>query len=808
MTLHEAIELVLIEAEGSLTSGEIAKRVNEKGLYSRRDKRPIRASQISARVNNYPHIFSIEDGTITLVQDDTVSLKVQKFKNEFSLRQGGSSYYYNFFDSLNSLLDNYDDESSDHNIVKEPSTQYGAKTYSNQERHKMAYEIFEWYLTQNSNFDVKVSDAFSTFLSKLHWFYEGNHKVTYHSYMSNHFLLKIASQNPDAHFVLINQEIQEQSTRNEEIKDYVKSFFPNKAVGDEFNSTGIIIPPFLRGKEWNGVVGNILAELNFDKPKFDKAILVLPANILINKTKGDAEFKRTMVESGYLETVVLFSSGMLDHAGVIISVLLFDFSKRKDQIFLVDASEIPTNKAAELVNQKEILQNISSFIPYEEIKTENWNLNPAHYVIEILPDYGKEVYTIDSLISESIKNGISIPRRKLYEEGELKIVRTTEIKEDVDYLDSSQLILGVDYDEIRNPQKFLVNRGIVLSGFNKKLKGNKLSNSEQVIIGSDVFWLMLKENLILDEYFLQEIRKDYVQKQVAQFSKGSAIMRLNFNDLMKIKIKVPALVEQKDSLLQDLKDQSSENQKKSYQASLDFINTLEHSLRQPASSLGNDLLSLRDFINNKINLKETLNFDEPVVPIFDTDTPEQIAIHSLSNTLERMHRMLTDIEYILTQAGSLAKAKASPIMELIELQPFLNNFISENQDIKIVISGNAEIIADRKQLRILFNNLIANAKKHGFQNQIASPTIWIEVNSKDQFGTHIYVRNNGKPLPKEFTTEQFLAKGRSTDEAVGSGFGGFLIGQILKNHNGSIELIQRDFSLMPYKVEFKITLPK
>lgn len=60
MKLHEAIVKVLREASTSLTFTEIAKLINRQGLYARKDGKPVPASQISARVKNYPLLFDID----------------------------------------------------------------------------------------------------------------------------------------------------------------------------------------------------------------------------------------------------------------------------------------------------------------------------------------------------------------------------------------------------------------------------------------------------------------------------------------------------------------------------------------------------------------------------------------------------------------------------------------------------------------------------------------------------------------------------------------------------------------------------
>lgn len=69
MKLHEAIEAVLRDSGQALTFTEIARQINKRNLYIRKDEKPVPASQISARVKNYPHLFDVNDSspkTVTL----------------------------------------------------------------------------------------------------------------------------------------------------------------------------------------------------------------------------------------------------------------------------------------------------------------------------------------------------------------------------------------------------------------------------------------------------------------------------------------------------------------------------------------------------------------------------------------------------------------------------------------------------------------------------------------------------------------------------------------------------------------------
>lgn len=63
MKLHEAIQEVIRKSGQELTFTEIARQINAQGLYIRKDGKPVPASQISARIKNYPQLFVVDTNT-------------------------------------------------------------------------------------------------------------------------------------------------------------------------------------------------------------------------------------------------------------------------------------------------------------------------------------------------------------------------------------------------------------------------------------------------------------------------------------------------------------------------------------------------------------------------------------------------------------------------------------------------------------------------------------------------------------------------------------------------------------------------
>lgn len=68
MFLHDAIAIILREHKHELRTKEIADEVNEKLLYSKKDKTPVTAFQIHGRTKNYPNLFTRKGSLVGLIE--------------------------------------------------------------------------------------------------------------------------------------------------------------------------------------------------------------------------------------------------------------------------------------------------------------------------------------------------------------------------------------------------------------------------------------------------------------------------------------------------------------------------------------------------------------------------------------------------------------------------------------------------------------------------------------------------------------------------------------------------------------------
>lgn len=832
MTLHEAIELILQGTDKAMTTREIADIINKKGLYMRRDNLPVSAAQVSARTNNYKEIFVSELGKIKLVKNDLVSKYYNKYYNNKYI-SSFKQFKYNkntkidsLQNAINELLnDNYFVLDGDKSQKSLPVFDYRNSTEL-ENKLLATYQLCNLYLLQDRKQQGVLSDVLTSFLSGLEWFNKSDNTIITDIFGYNFFLLKIVAQNSKSTF---NFKLKDSNENlglpsetlflNSSILKLLNSSYQNTIKSQKQISTGIFLPPFGK-RQRDGIpleFQSTISEIDNNLLDLDKIILLVPSGVTMSSQLSYINARKRIVKSNYLEAVIDLPFGLIENTAISLTLMIFDFSRNKnDQIFFLDANRLikeDFSKTVEILKTKESVYDISKSVFPEILENENFNLSPKIYITDISDfkiEEGNKVFELSDLLKD-YKAGKGTDTKNLYTGGECKMIRISDIIAKSIYFTPSEKILGIDQDQLEEKDYFIVNSGLVSSSMNNYIKVNTLTNKENYLLGRDVFWLKPKSDLVLDEFLTMELLKPYVTKQVEYYSKGATYSRLFLKDLLKIKVQIPPLKRQKEILFEKLRlnEKQFDDKNTISENELDFIKTLKHTLKQPAAGLANDFSSLRTFLKNKIRNKEFILPLETIVPVFKEDTPETIEMYSLNNTLKRMDRAIKDIDYILEQAIQIISI-ATPEKKEIEIKSFLNKIKSEyqNQNIKI-IGSKINLLADPNQIRILMHNFINNAIDHGFKDENIDPTIWIEIINKDSLSMQLSIRNNGIKLPPEFTIEDFLAKGGSKKADVGSGFGGFLIGQIIKNHNGEIVLTkQKGFGILPHNVEFLITFPK
>ena len=147
---------------------------------------------------------------------------------------------------------------------------------------------------------------------------------------------------------------------------------------------------------------------------------------------------------------------------------------------------------------------------------------------------------------------------------------------------------------------------------------------------------------------------------------------------------------------------------------------------------------------------------------------------------------------------------AKPVRKALDLQELMDGVIGLNRE--FIASGGAEcvyrplepdlmIYADEGQISQILINLIKNARQAGAKH------IDISARMGKDDETVIRVANDGEPIPASAQEQIFIPF--YTTKKDGSGIGLSLARQIMRQHNGSIDLVKSDAEETVFQMIFR-----
>ena len=203
----------------------------------------------------------------------------------------------------------------------------------------------------------------------------------------------------------------------------------------------------------------------------------------------------------------------------------------------------------------------------------------------------------------------------------------------------------------------------------------------------------------------------------------------------------------------------------------DFIATLTHDLRTPLLAA---IQTLQFFLDGTLG-----EVEERQKTLLDTMKKSNEDMLGLVNALLEVYKY---------ESGKLNLCKTS-----FSLHQFIDDCLKQIQSLadkkKIQISKNlnsledAEIFADRNELRRVMLNLCGNALNHTGESGV----IEISAQAQDK-DLQISVKDTGTGMPKGDVTKLFkrFSQGSSKKRSAGTGLGLYLSRQIVEAHGGKI----------------------
>ena len=184
----------------------------------------------------------------------------------------------------------------------------------------------------------------------------------------------------------------------------------------------------------------------------------------------------------------------------------------------------------------------------------------------------------------------------------------------------------------------------------------------------------------------------------------------------------------------------------------------------------------------------------------DENGHSELDIKAGLETISDSSKNLIDFVQTYRQLTGVAK----PMRKALVLQNLMYSIISLNRE--LLSASNADctysaespdlmIYADEGQISQILINLIKNAIQAGAKH--------IEVSASMSPDDEVIVRvaNDGEPIPESAQEQIFIPF--YTTKKEGSGIGLSLARQIMRNHNGSIELLHSDADKTVFELRFR-----
>lgn len=538
----------------------------------------------------------------------------------------------------------------------------------------------------------------------------------------------------------------------------------------------------------------------------------------------------------YLDTVILLPRGLVHHPRTSQVVLMFDKAKAENApIRMVDASDFFTATASlNILRVQELLDAINDENPsvvcqvsLEDIIECGYDINPALHLKdsmrldmpkgcrllkEVVDHYEGNLNDSDSTLvivaGSKTPDGRSFP----YELKEGKPVRILE----------KECIILNRVGNIR-PVHFIPKEGVV-AGY-----------------GSNSFAFIPHDDVDMN-YLLLELNQPYIKQQIAAKQKGSVVPKMQLEDLLSIRISIPASLEDQrqayrekaESRTMEFSQQYARELESEYKTKLENLDRemhlRKHALNQHLNKFipGLNVLPARMKQNGGILKADTTVSDlsrETIQQRFDKLI---IYAENIQNLIKRLTDDGSDYDKpdpmfsVISFVNEYCKRQLHDGYEFefaferyaddMFYSPDIEEDGTKRDSVQFASKGDYidtnTICMSPKWFSQALDNILANAEKYGFTDKGRTDyKIRFSTQIVDHDGNEflaLKIANNGNPLPKGMTPEKVFQWGESSD---GTGLGGWQLANIARNYDGYVKMNCYPEDREGFSVEYELGFP-
>lgn len=562
-------------------------------------------------------------------------------------------------------------------------------------------------------------------------------------------------------------------------------FLNDEKFGDHRNANTLIVSQTLKKLKEGGIMS-----------------FVMPNGFLTSIKPKDKAFRKYLTENNYIKYVISLPVKILRFTSIPVNVIVLSKNTSENKIRFVNGSELYKSGKLNIIEIKRLITEIdrkddselSKAVKPEAIAGNDYNLSVNRYVFD-----EPILARIDGDRLEKLSDLISLLPKEPFTQKEAKSINIGELSDD--RLQPRIDLKKLPVKEVKSPSSVIGRSALLIAMLGNKIKPTLFQpdNEETVYARGNILAFAIDTDKVLPEYLVMELHKGYVQKQLNRIRTGSGIPRIRKEDLLNVEVIVPSLIEQERKLGQAYYDVHQEQVAEAKKIATDFnIDVADENsfLRHQIAGSVKNLRSASKFVH-KI-LDDQVKSQMP--HLYSLKANAKLT-STLGDYLRIIERDLASITKILNKAGTEIDLTELEI-ERIDLIKFVDNYIKEvesrngnhfqmevKKDEPALKENGVKTIyihGDKDKLRQVFDNIVANAVKHGFDNKIdpSNKIVFEFIYDFKNAEVQLDVSNSGNPLPPDYSHEAFTRKGSSSGKNAGDGTGGWFINEVMKLHKG------------------------
>lgn len=589
-----------------------------------------------------------------------------------------------------------------------------------------------------------------------------------------------------------------------------------------------------------------------------RMIAVLPMRALF-KERQERRLREYLLRCDVVDAAITLPPGLLYASQAPICLLYLHKNKpvkRKGKVLFINASQLqPTSKSrvrhrlesqqiAAIVSAyhscgEKVPQELAGYVvskTVEQLLEQRANLNAKRYAAPFIQEL------------EALAEQNALVKLQEVMAGELPALWVHKKEQqfhDYPFVSSRDLALQFADYQLALPklcsfeeQEEEEGRILQHSAFLVNRKGRRLRASyfeytgQAIIVSKSVLVFDLQQKKINKEYFLVQLHQKLFLAQFNMFRTDHEALQISEREFGQLQMPLLSLEEQiklvqetKWSLLKEeehkvetLRSRLNLDKQTAQNRQMRIISSLQHELGNRLPAILTELKNIKDFLGDKIEEQTPLSWSDSIYPLFEGEEAEEE--DQLGKVVRKIEQQLIYTINSIDAASNIISAdKERMQLEQLVLRNFLEDwaqlYAQEKQfSIQIEVEDDERgrelpiaTLIDRAQLATALSNFVENARRHGFSKHKKHLIRFSVSLLEEQEEVLIEYKNDGKAFPNSFTFDDFVSYGNYAGDTGHSGIGGYLIHQIIENHEGSLYYKEQIDKSDPFKVQFDIILP-